>query len=138
MKTRYGRARYGRSHYGRTPILITFTLYGRAHYGTSHYGISYNIPFLLKKVYFLARGQVGKMMIYRYNGSQGRQDAYDYVLGRNPQTDAQQANRLKFKAAMQAWAALSTDGKAIYEHRAKGRGLYGKNIFVKEFMLDII
>jgi hypothetical protein len=97
--------------------------------------LSYNVAFLRKKVYFQAKGQIAKKMIYRYNGRYGRQDVYDYVLGENPETVAQQANRLKFKAAMQAWSELSANEKAVFEHRAKGRALYGKNIFVKEFML---
>jgi hypothetical protein len=138
MNATHGRAHYGVTLYGHITVRPTFAIYGKAHYGTTLYGLWYNIAFLRKRFYFQAKGQVGKLIIYRYNGSHGRQDVYDYVLGNNPMTYLQQLNRMKFKAAMQGWKSLSPEEQAVYEHRAKGRARYGKNIFVKEFMLDLL
>jgi hypothetical protein len=111
---------------------------GKSEYGTALYGLCVNRIFLLKKVYFQAKGQVAKLIIYRYNGRYGRQDVYPYVLGENPKTEAQQANRVKFKEAMAAWKVLPEEDKALFEHRVINRKMCGKNLFVKEYMKDLI
>lgn len=51
----------------------------------------------------------------------------------NPQTVAQQANRTKFANAMEAWGALSSVDKAVYNARAKRRNMFGKGLFIREY-----
>ena len=94
--------------------------------------------FLRGCLFFKGRKQFAKQAILRYNAKVGRQDIYPYVTPRNPQTPAQQANRMKFKAAMQAWNALTTEEREPYEKTAAQRRLYGKNVFVKKFMKGLI
>lgn len=51
----------------------------------------------------------------------------------NPQTEAQQANRTKFANAMTAWQALTTEQKNAYNIRARNIGLFGRNLFIREY-----
>lgn len=51
----------------------------------------------------------------------------------NPQTELQEANRAKFAAAMSAWGSLTPTEKGAYNERAKKRGLYGVNLFIREY-----
>lgn len=51
----------------------------------------------------------------------------------NPQTEAQQANRAKFTAAMAAWGALTSEEKAEYTARAKRRQMFGWGLFIREY-----
>jgi len=92
--------------------------------------------FLRGCLFFKGRKQFARQAILRYNATVGRQDIYPFVVPRNPQTPAQQANRMKFRAAMQAWNALTEEERAPYEKTASQRSLYGKNVFVRRFMRD--
>ena len=91
---------------------------------------------LSSNLFFRARKQIGKQLICRHYPETGRQDVYDYVLPQDKKTEKQQANRMKFKAAMTAWAALSEEARQPYEDLARKRALYGKNIYVSRFMKD--
>jgi hypothetical protein len=51
----------------------------------------------------------------------------------NPQTTAQQANRQKFADAMSAWQSLTTEQKGAYNKRARTRGWFGRNLFIREY-----
>lgn len=51
----------------------------------------------------------------------------------NPRTVAQQANRNKFADAMTAWQALTAGDKAQYNKRAKKKGMFGRNLFIREY-----
>lgn len=51
----------------------------------------------------------------------------------NPQTEAQEANRLKFKNAMQAWGSLTDEQKQEYNKRAKKRQMFGWGLFIREY-----
>lgn len=51
----------------------------------------------------------------------------------NPQTVAQQNNRQKFADAMTAWGALTEPQKDSYTERAKKVGLFGWNLFIREY-----
>lgn len=51
----------------------------------------------------------------------------------NPQTTAQEANRAKFAAAMSAWGSLTESEKTAYNIRAKKRGLFGWNLFIRDY-----
>jgi len=110
--------------------------FGKAKYGKDFYGADYITSQLFIKRWFTARKQVGKRVIYRYYSRTRKQDIYPYVVPHNPQTPAQQANRMKFADAMAAWAALPQATKDTYEHRVRDRQMYGKNLFVKEYMLS--
>ena len=51
----------------------------------------------------------------------------------NPQTEAQEANRQKFADAMTAWQALTTEQKNAYDIRARRIGMFGRNLFIREY-----
>ena len=91
---------------------------------------------LTSNLFFQARKQIGKQLIFRTYPKTGRQDVYAYVISEDKKTEKQQENRMKFKAAMTAWAALSEAERAPYEEQASRHALYGKNIYVKRFMKD--
>ncbi len=94
------------------------------------------VDFCKKAKWLSGRKQIGKKVILRRNGHTRKQDTYPYVVPNNPRTPLQQNNRQKFQAAMVAWTALPPDQKAIYEQRATGRDLTGKNLYVRAYMLD--
>lgn len=109
--------------------------FGKAKYGVAKYGEGDLFAELSKKRWFVAQKQLAKTIIYRYYSRKRLQQAYRYVVPNNPMTPAQQANRMKFASAMASWAALTPAQQAAYEHRARDKKCYGKNIFVKEYML---
>jgi len=76
--------------------------------------------------------------IYRVMSVKGHQVNVKerFYIPHNPQTEAQQANRNKFKDAISAWYALTDEEKEVYNERAKGKNMTGYNIFVKEYMLS--
>jgi hypothetical protein len=94
-----------------------------------------DLVFWKKRWWIYAKKQIGKSVIFKYYSRYRQQRVYPYYHPYNPRTPAQQANRNKFKAAMAAWKILPEEQKAVFEHRALGRHMCGKNIFVKEFML---
>lgn len=51
----------------------------------------------------------------------------------NPQTEAQEANRAKFAAAMSSWQALTPEQKNAYTERAKKRNMFGWGLFIREY-----
>lgn len=51
----------------------------------------------------------------------------------NPQTMTQEANRAKFSAAMSAWQSLTDSEKEAYNVRAKKRGWFGRNLYIREY-----
>lgn len=52
----------------------------------------------------------------------------------NPQTPAQQDWRDNFRAGMIAWSILTEGQKYEYNQRAEKIGLYGVNIFLREWL----
>lgn len=52
----------------------------------------------------------------------------------NPRTDAQQANRGKFAAAMAAWAGLTPLEQGVWNTKAAKKGRRGYNQFVQWYM----
>lgn len=51
----------------------------------------------------------------------------------DPKTSIQQANRMKFASAMSAWQGLTNEEKLLYDKRAKKIGLFGRNLFIREY-----
>lgn len=56
-----------------------------------------------------------------------------FYVPTNPQTVPQQANRQKFADAMTAWQALTAPEKTAYNKRARNIGLFGRNLFIREY-----
>lgn len=56
-----------------------------------------------------------------------------YYVPYNPETVPQQANRQKFADAMTAWQALTAPEKTAYNKRARNIGLFGRNLFIREY-----
>lgn len=93
-------------------------------------------PITLPCLFFRARKQFAKRLIFRFYTPLKRQDCYPYNVPSNPQTPAQQANRYLFRDAMAAWSALPQEEKDVWNYRAKELSLFGKNLFVKQYMLS--
>ena len=53
----------------------------------------------------------------------------------NPRTVEQQARREAFADGASEWAGLTTEEKAEYNMRAKGRALSGYNLFMSEYLI---
>jgi len=58
-----------------------------------------------------------------------------FYIPRNPRTEKQQANRQKFADAMADWKLLPDPEKESWREEAKGKPLYGSNLFVREYYL---
>lgn len=87
-------------------------------------------------LFFRARKQFGKRLIFRFYTPLKRQDCYSYIVPFNPKTPTQQSNRMLFRDAMAAWSALTDEDKLTWDVKAKGLSLFGRNLFVKQYMLD--
>lgn len=119
--TEYGRRRYGWVHFGQEQPIEGPTQYGYCRYGGSGYGEAWN------------RWGIYRVMSVKEHQVNVKERFY---IPHNPQTEAQQANRNKFKDAISAWYALTDEEKEVYNERAKGKNMTGYNIFVKEYMLS--
>lgn len=83
------------------------------------------------------RGQIGKKQVYRIRN--GRQQKYSYYVPFNPQTPAQQANRLKYAHSIKYWQALSPAEKALYNSLEKVHPhMSGFNYYIHLYMKDKI
>jgi len=60
-----------------------------------------------------------------------------YYTPKNPRTEAQQAQRGKLAAGVLAWQGLTDEQKNQYNEKAKGKGMSGYNLFLKEYLLSI-
>ena len=92
-----------------------------------------------------ASGRVGKQTdegknehfgIYQTININGEQRVIKrpFYKPRNPRTALQQLNRDTFKNACIQWQALDEPTKKVWREKAKGKPLYGFNLFVKWFM----
>jgi len=59
-----------------------------------------------------------------------------FYIPTNPRTEAQQANRAIFTAAVLAWQNLTTDQKNGYNEKAKYKHLSGYNLYIREYLLS--
>jgi hypothetical protein len=57
-----------------------------------------------------------------------------HVVGENPNTPAQQANREKFAAGVVIWHTFDSDTKKEWTRRGHGRGISGFNAFMSQTM----
>lgn len=59
-----------------------------------------------------------------------------YYIPRNPRSIPQQAQRNKMTSAVAEWQALTNNQKSIYNEKAKGKHMYGYNVFLSEYLLS--
>jgi len=76
-------------------------------------------------------GHLGNLVFYSVGK---RVYARRYVKPANPKTEDQEAHRSLFAEAMASWKHLSAEEKQVYKKKAKKRGRYGHNIYVKEYI----
>lgn len=119
-----------------------FNQYGQQQYGFSNYGTED------VKIYW-ARDEDGNPIeteelpatvvngVYKSEKIGGKRvtTRYDLYITRNPRTEAQQENRAKMTAAVEAWQALTDEQKEPYRTRASRRNFSGYNLFLREYML---
>ena len=60
---------------------------------------------------------------------------YPYKLGRNPRTVKQQAQRVKYYAAVAAWKSLNPYDKNVWKAVALHKNYTGYNAFIKNYLL---
>jgi hypothetical protein len=54
----------------------------------------------------------------------------------NPRSTSQQANRQDLTDGVLAWQGLTPEQKAFYNIKAKGKGMSGYNLFLREYLLS--
>jgi hypothetical protein len=109
-----------------------FRLFGTIQFGFSNFGDD--------DIYFAPAGRDPILLsgIYRTDNVTGRTKCYrePYYITKNPRTESQQDNRLKFADAIAGWQGLTEEQQNQYNIRAKGKPLSGYNLFLREFMLS--
>src|SRR5699024_9099114 len=82
-----------------------------------------------------ARKQIGKKDIYRKQHWTGLSEGYQYIVPSSvhKNTPAQKNTRLRMRAAMLAWNALSDLERELWNERAKGQAVMGHNLFAREW-----
>jgi hypothetical protein len=122
--------------------LIKDSICGKGIYGLSKYGLIFTdkrdhlFSFeARKKVSAAAPGFVG--IYHTMPTSKGRiTRRLKLYSPRNPQSEAQQANRAKITAAVLSWKNLTNEQKEVYNIRAEGKPFSGYNLFIKEYLLS--
>jgi len=107
-----------------------FRMYGRGRYGDSRYGDD--------EIYVTIRknNQVQISGIYHRNHAAGDEvyQRLPYYFPRDPKSDPQKAQRQKMTDSVIAWHNLTSSEKEVYNERAKGKNLFGFNLFLSEYM----
>lgn len=83
-------------------------------------------------------GLAGLGGIYRLTPIKGElvNQRLPYYEPTNPQTEEQQAWRAKLADAVAEWQSLTSEEKADYNEKAKGKRMSGYNLFIREFLLS--
>ena len=115
----YGCGQFGVSVFGDEPIELARSQFGIASFGGDSYGDIVTLSGVYQKA-------------YRKDGPYYRR--LPYYVPKNPRTEKQQANRMKFKAGMEAWATLAPETKESYNLLARKKGTHGWSIFLKQFL----
>ena len=115
--------------------------YGEAIFAKAHYANEeiewdrneYGIPLLGWRVYgtddkrwgiWQLRHRLGKRIFVKQK----------FYIPSNPRSVPQQAWRATFAAGMIAWGNLTTEQKKVYNGRANKLGIFGFNLFMKEYL----
>jgi len=79
-----------------------------------------------------------KYGIYRILTDNGKQIQVQekFYIPTNPQTEAQQANRATFAAAIAGWQGLTDSQKDVYNQRAKYKPFSGYNLYISKYLLS--
>lgn len=72
-----------------------------------------------------------QMVRYDYGRVCRRIEFYDYVI---THTEAQNIQRDKFRDAVHAWQALTSEQKIVYDKLASGKYWSGYNLFLKKYL----
>lgn len=115
----YGEKILGHHNYGEEEYQIDKNEYGVRVYGVVKYGTDDVRIGVYHRTHKKGKVSYRRMKFY---------------IPKNPRTAPQQTTRSNFTTAMSAWASLTNEQKAVYNERAKGRPLYGSNLFVREYL----
>lgn len=82
-----------------------------------------------------ARKQIGKKDIYQRQHWTGLTEGYAYKVPSSvhKNTPAQVNTRLRMRAAMLDWNALTDSDRDLWHEKAKGQPVMGHNLFVREW-----
>lgn len=91
------------------------------------------------------RGRVGKLCIFRYyqkgqkiepNRYRPVNLIYNYYYPYNPKSEAQQAQRAKYRNAFTEWQSFDDATKQFYNQKAKYKPYSGYNLFMRCSLLS--
>ena len=117
----YGRGMYAFSEFGNDDISLIRFPFGVASFGETRFG---NV--LIFDGIYRRDNVTGKVKHYRE----------PYMTPYNPRSTSQQANRQDLTDGVLAWQGLTPEQKAFYNIKAKGKGMSGYNLFLREYLLS--
>ena len=115
----YGEAIYGKANYGNVEAEWDKNEYGIPQYGNVVYGTDDK-----RWGIYQIRHRKGKRIVVREA----------FYIPSNPQTVPQQAWRTVFTNGMIAWKALTDEQQKTYNEKANKLGLFGFNLFMREYL----
>jgi hypothetical protein len=76
------------------------------------------------------KGHIGEVVLYKVGK---KTYSRRYVKPRNPNSEAQKAQRSLFAEAMEEWKKLSREEKLVYKKKCRYTSLRPHNLFVKKY-----
>jgi hypothetical protein len=120
----YGRGL--RKKLGNPQAAVSGGYYGEAMFGDGGYGSTNPNPDAwFYGIYQMRRCQEGYIPVQM-----------KFYKPYNPQTEAQDAQRMKLRQAVLAWQLLTDEQKQVYNENAVKYRITGYNLFCKEYMLS--
>jgi len=107
----FGCSMYGKTYYGKEPVVIEFED-GKI--------------LEISGVYQKRKSKKGTFIVKER-----------FYFPKNPRTESQQAVRQNIRNAVVFWQDLTSNEKAQYNERAKGKNFSGYNLFIREYILSL-
>jgi anthranilate/para-aminobenzoate synthase component I len=85
---------------------------------------------VMNPIFMEYKGHIGEVVIYRVGK---KTYSRRYVKPRNPNSEAQQAQRSLFAEAMEEWKKLSAEEQQVYKKKTRNTSLHPHNLFVKKY-----
>ena len=86
-----------------------------------------------------AHGSVAKQIVFKKTGGRNVATVYSTPGSVKPfsPNSSQQEKRATYGVAVGDWQNLTSDQKAVYDARAKGKNFSGWNLFLKEYIAGV-
>lgn len=117
----YGRGMFAFSNFGDSDLFLEISSFGVSSFGENLFG---------EHIVFTG--------IFRRNNASGTVKYYrePYYTPKNPRSIPQQAQRSKLADGVVAWQALTPTQRNQYNISARGKGMSGYNLFLKNYLLS--